>query len=614
MTTEKRKKPAANVPADAALIARAFSGGNDVVEKQALQAMQDQTERWTTAGALTPRYPPAAMLGIVERSSILPQCLDAMANGIDGWGHRFVPALDLGADDIADQVRAAIVLEREAEAREEAQAEGDEDWEADYEVTDEEVAERVTTLERQMPIQKFRAEAWFKSAPSGGPFFELRRRMRRDQYAIGHGVLEFSRDDTGELSQVGYVPGHTLLPLAKAPEPVEVEVPIPVSPISTRTVVREVQFQIYVQEVGAQRRYFKELGDPRIVSQGTGKIYDSEGALKKEEGGRGKVAPITATEVLYLALTSPQSTAGDPPWSGQVPNVLGLRAAEEVNFGWFDDKCVPPGAWLIVGGMLHSDLKREMENHLRNKVRGRTNFYTPLIIELAAPTAPRGERVELPKVEWMSFRADIDKDATHQNYTQAARNSIRSSFRLPRALTGDLEDALARANAYASLEYANIHVFTTPRLVFDWIINSRVMPELGVPLWSYESLGPNTSDPESVARMADVFAERGGLVPADVRALAAQTLNLPLPPISASWTQQPMALSLAGLAADQLGVPADRVGEELLSAFGADASPERRTLAQGILKDFFSRCGYELVRVTPLDAEGQAPGSGGAGA
>jgi capsid portal protein len=595
----------ATTSSDLALVARALGGGDETVEKQALQALTDQADGWTTAGAVTPRYPPTAMLGIVERSSILPQCLEAMANGIDGWGHTFEPVIDLAAKDVADQVRAAIVLEREADAREAAIAAGEDDWEADYDVPDAEVQERLGTLARQAPIQRFRVEAWFQAAAVGAPFVELRRRMRKDQYAVGHGVLEFARDDTGALDKVGYVAAHTLLPVATPPAPSEVTVRVPVSPISTRDVQRAVQFDVYLQQVGNQRRYFKALGDPRTVSQATGKVYKSPADLARKEGKRGQVKPVPATEVLYLPLHTPQSAAGEPNWVGQIPNVLGLRAAEEVNYTWFDDKCIPPGAWIIVGGTLGAEVRADLENHLRTKIKGRSNFYRPLIIELVAPPGNRDQRVEQPKVQWMSFRDDLHEDATHREYAKDTRNNIRSSFRLPRALTGDLEDALARANAYASLEFADIHVFSAPRRTFDWVMNTAVLPDLGITLWRFVSKGPNTSDPDAVTRMADVFANRGGLVPADVRALASQALNVPLPPVDQPWAQQPLQLSLAGLAAEQLGVPADQVGFELLSAFGPEGTPQKRELATGVLKDYFARCGYDLARVSVPDDGGR---------
>lgn len=600
----KTKKPIADsgsADATAHLIARASSGGDEEIAKQALQAMNDQTEAWTITGALTPRYPPGSLMSIVEKSSILPQCLDAMAVGIDGWGHRFDPVIKLDDKDVAEHVRAAIILEREADAREAAQESGDEEWEADYEVDDSEVNERLEILQRQMPIQKFRAEAWFESAPTGAPFVELRQWMRKDQHSIGHGVFEFARDNTGDPTQVGYIPAHTLLPLAKVPPPVEVTVEIPVSPISTREVTREVQFTVYVQQVGAVKKYFKEFGDPRCVSQGTGKIYDTEKAMVKEETKRGSVKPVSATEVLYLPLHSALSIAGEPAWMGQIPNVLGLRAAEEVNFTWFDDKCIPPGAWIIIGGTLSEDIRKDLENHIRTKIKGRANFHTPLIIELSAPPGARGEKVEQPKVEWMSFRGDMKEDATHLEYGKLARDNVRSAFRLPKILTGDVQNELTRANAYASLEFANTHVFSSPRSVFDWIINSRLMPALGIHLVKFVSNGPDTTDAEALARSTDIFANRGGLVPSDVRSIAAKALNLNLDPIDKPWTTQPLALTLAGLAAEQMGVPADRVGQELLGAFGPDGNPEKRALAQGILKDFFAQCGYELTRVSTLD-------------
>jgi capsid portal protein len=588
-----------------ALLARA-AGGSD--EAGALRAIQADDAAWAAAGAAKPYYPMAALLRIVDQSSILPQCIEAMAGGIDGWGHTFEPRVDIDAKDLDDQIRAAIVLEREADAREAALARGETDWTADYAVDDAEVRERRATLERQVHIQRFRAEAFFEACAVGGsatsaPWVELRRRMRRDQYAVGHGVLEVVRDATGDPAQVGYVPAHTILPRAKQPPPVVVDVEVPVSPIATRTVKRRVEFQHYVQQVGTRMVYFKDFGDPRVVSGATGEIYKSAAALHSAEDKRDtKVAE--ATEVLYFPLHSPLDPAGLIPWGGQVPNVLGLRAAEEVNYSWFDDKCVPPGAWIITGGMLEANVKAALEDHISTNIKGRANYYRPLIIELVAPSGVRGEKVEQPKVQWLSFRADLQDDATHQAYTASARDNVRSAFRLPKMLTGDVQADLTRANAYASLEFADTHVYTPPRRAFDWVMNTTLLPALGITLYRFVSLGPDLTDPETITQVIDVAAKHGGALPGDVRAVANRLLPVPLPPYAdAPWTQQPLALTLAGFAADQLGVPADQVGREVLAAFGRDAPPEKRALATKILGDFFASCGYELQRVTALDTE-----------
>lgn len=604
MTKKSTTKSTSEMDATARLIARAGAGGDEELIEKALQGMSDQAETWTNNGAVTPRYVDRSLLGMVERSSILPQCLDAMAVGIDGWGHRFEPVIKISDDDVEDQVKAAIILEREADAREIAQAKGDEDWTVDYEIDDSEVKERLEILTRQLPIQKFRAETWFISAPSGAPFVELRQWMRNDQYSIGRGVLEIARDEIDYPVQIGYIPAHTLLPLAKKPPPTKIKTEVPVSPISKRKVNREVQFDIYVQQVGNKRKYFKEFGDPRVVSQHTGKVYKTIKAMEKAENKKkGSPKSIPATEVLYLPVHSPNSTAGEPPWVGQIPNVLGVRAAEEVNFDYFDNKAIPPGAWIVIGGMLDDPVRKLMEDHIRKKVKGRSNFHTPLIIELAAPQGARDQKVEQPKISWMSFRGDLDKDATHLKYDEASRDKVRGSFRLPRILTGDVQDALARANAYASVEFANTHVFSPPRTVFDWIINERLMPALGITLWKFVSNSPDTTDIEQVAKTTDVFANRGGITPADVRKIAADALNMELDPIDEPWSNVPLALTLAGFAAEQMGVPADGVGADILGSFGPDGTPEKRALAQKILTEFFVRFGYELKSITSLSDE-----------
>ncbi len=67
---------------------------------------------FAAAGALEPPYDPEALCFLLEHSNALRQSVDAYATNIDGFGHRFDPTLDLGAQDVAQEVCDCLVMER----------------------------------------------------------------------------------------------------------------------------------------------------------------------------------------------------------------------------------------------------------------------------------------------------------------------------------------------------------------------------------------------------------------------------------------------------------------------------------------------------------------------
>lgn len=75
---------------------------------------EDLTEAFAALDALCPPYDPEALCLLMEHSNSLRQNVDAYATNIDGFGHRFEPAIDFDADDADRRVADCIYLERVA--------------------------------------------------------------------------------------------------------------------------------------------------------------------------------------------------------------------------------------------------------------------------------------------------------------------------------------------------------------------------------------------------------------------------------------------------------------------------------------------------------------------
>ena len=98
---------------------------------------EDLSAAFVSAGALEPPYDPEALCLLTEHSNSLRQNVDAYATNIDGFGHRFEPAIDFDADDADGRIADSIYLERLA-ARDRGELPAD----AALQPTAEEVAER----------------------------------------------------------------------------------------------------------------------------------------------------------------------------------------------------------------------------------------------------------------------------------------------------------------------------------------------------------------------------------------------------------------------------------------------------------------------------------------
>ena len=100
--------------------------------------------------------------------------------------------------------------------------------------------------------------------------------------------------------------------------------PVPVSLFAYQSIRRRRRFRRFVQVFEGQLVYFKEFGDPRIVSRKTGRAFPSVAELTGANPDDGP-----ATEMLHFAIHNPRSSYGVPRWIGNLPSVLGSRQSEE---------------------------------------------------------------------------------------------------------------------------------------------------------------------------------------------------------------------------------------------------------------------------------------------
>ena len=495
---------------------------------------EDLTAAFASAGAIEPPYDPEALCLLTEHSNSLRQNVDAYATNIDGFGHRFEPAIDFDADDAGERIADAIYLERLA-ARDRGELAGD----VALRPTDEEVAERKQEVRQLARIERARLEAFFDFCCFDHSFVDLRRRTRQDLEVSGNAFWEVLRDGRGEIARLVYVPAYSvrLLPLDR--DPVEIQDRVRVSPVTFDSVSTRRRVRRYVQVQGTDRVFFKSFGDPRVVSRQTGRVFGNAEALLEADPTDG-----LATEIVHFAVHSPRSPYGVPRWVGTLLSVLGSRQMEEVNFLYFENKSVPPLALLISGGRLSEASVPRIERFIEENLKGKANFHKILILE--AEGGSGASDTTRAKIELRPLTDAQQHDALFQVYDERNIDKVGSAFRLPRLLRGESKD-FNRATAESALRFAEDQVFQPERDEFDFLMNRRLLADMGIRFWRFRSQTPVTRDPERMTNMVEKLVRVGVLTPEEGRLLAGDIFNREFRKIGDDWTKRPITLTLAGI-------------------------------------------------------------------
>lgn len=545
---------------DRSVVAKAFVIGTDPEKaRQESNAIVEQENAvFQAARVLEPPYSVRTLNEIFESSALLRPNIDAYVQNIEGNGYHLEPVLDLDGDDATEIVANCIRLERLRAIEMGMQVDS-------LVPTEAEVADRIALIERGMELERYRIEAFFDGCTVEESFTSLRMKRRHDTEVCGNAYWEVLRNGKNQIAQFIHLPAQSVRLRPIEQKFVEVQVPVRVSPISMSMETMKRRFRTFVQVTesvgitGGNAVYFKELGDPRVMSSRTGKFYDTELDLERAEQG---VAP--ATEIAHFKIYSPRSAYGVPRWIGALLSVLGSREAEEVNLLYFQNKSVPPLAILVSGGRLAANSADKIRDFINNEIKGKGNFHKVLVIE-ADSTDSSGENTGRMKIEIKPLTQAQQQDALFLKYDERNHDKVGFQFRLPRLLRGDARD-FNRATADASVELAESQVFGPERNEFDFAMNRSILATLGIRYWVFRSNAVQVRDPKTLAGIIGDLTTANVLVPDDARKLASELVfNRRLPKIDADWPHQPVMLT-------QVGVPFDRAADGTIPT-APDAGP-----------------------------------------
>jgi capsid portal protein len=574
------------------IIKAKVAAGIAVDEPQALSDLNTADATWSEQNAITAPYDPSTLLALSRMVPHLRPNLDAYAVNIHGYGHQFAPVADwmaaVDSDDARDAIRQALEFELWTDA-----VENGDDTTDEVEVDEAAIDEWVARLERSMRRERFRAEGWFKNAVSDRSFSRLRRDVCLDKETIGWGCIEIIPDAQGRLQRLGYVPAHTVRPVADDGTLVEVAEPNALTPLSEgREVLVRRRFPRYVQIVADRRVYFKSPGDPRALSRLTGRVYkDAKEMQRKDNEGPNAVE---AHELIWIAHHDPETPCSPPRWSSALLRVLGTREADETNFFHLHNKTMAGGILFVFGGKINQDVKDRLERSLVAELQGTENTSRILVVEAMPMKGAPGERSTLPQMQFQSLRDAHITDGMFAEYDTNCADAIGATFRLSPLLRGRTPSDLNRATAEAALRFAEKQVFEPERTDFDWIINRIIMPRIGVQFLKFVSNAPPVRSTEEVGEFVSKVAPYGGLLPYEIRNLASAAIGTNLDNVSEDWARWPMPMTLAGI----LPPGADGLAPEVAQSADAAARIKR-------LEDILAQTTTEDMRAAGLNYDTQ---------
>lgn len=512
---------------------------------------------------------------LFDVSGALQTCVDSYATNIEG-DYALQPRVDMESQQSVELVRQAMY---QAElVLDDRDDDLDDDDEVEPELpTAEEAQARLATLRGRMIREQMRAEQFFEGCCTTGTFRELRARRRRDLETYGNAYWEVVReavepeaqelDENGRLVRLprprflGRISPRNVR-LTEVGEDVLVYKPLRTTLLSVELVPTPVQFRRYkVTTKAGHVRWYKQYGDPRIMSPRTGEYYDSIEKLRAKE----PEVTRPATEIVHFYLG--EGPYGRPRWFGELQTVLGVRKAQEANVFLLDRGGVPAFAVVVTGGALTEDAEEKIRAYAEEQLRGPEGINAIMVLQ--ADALGDGST----KIEIVPLGNQQQRDGLYMQFIELGYDLIGRAFRLPKLLRGDAADQ-NRATAIATLDFAESQVFGPERALFDDWMTQFLFEGLDIRYWYFTTIPARIANPELLAKVINDGVKAGWLMIADARTKGPELgLDMDLAAIDRPWAKQPLALTLAGMAGPESE-------PELDDALDSDTTPAADEVGQ----------------------------------
>jgi len=456
-------------------VGRARAGGEKPTTRQLDPFMDEYGDC-----IIAPPYSLSHLANMLELSDSVYKCSAAMAANIGGHGWTLVPSEDKPHPE--DQEDPAWV---------------------------------------EINAEKLHITRFFRYISAEMSFTRLRYQTRMDLESVGNAYWEILRDAEGNIVGAEWVSAQTIRLGPRAMQPVDVERWERDSERGGwQKMTRRCRPRVYVQNLEGQRAWFKELGDPRILNWRTGRF---EG-----EGEDGPVAlPDRATEIIHWRLhVSTRSPYGMPRWISAVNQAAGRAEAASKNLSIISRNGMP-SAILMLWGIEEADVDSERISEQYMEMQRSDKESDLLIISVAPKDADPMEAVksQSPKGELIKTNDLQREDALYMKYAETAEAAVIETYRLSPITIGKSQD-YTRSTAEAAKRVVQEQVFGPEAREEDFVINERILPELGAIWWTFKTLAAPSSDESIVGTMVQALSESAGITPRMAKQLAEKFLGV----------------------------------------------------------------------------------------
>ena len=517
------------------------------IRKSSSQAMIDAD--LDTLGIRDRIIDPPLSLGelsvLSEFSTELRQTCDAMAVGVDGFGHRVLPR------PISEEQKRQFKKQIEEE-------------------------------------QEFLSH-FFNYPNSEESFVKLRRESTQEKELTGNAYWELvpSLTDLKKYSAINRINSATIR-ITKADRMItRMGLNYVKNDFSIGTKFFQKKFRRFVQIINTKKVFFKQFGDPRVIDKRTGEVADQN--LEPQ---------FRANELFHFKIETRRPTPyGMPRFTGNIISIKGSRQADETNIVTLMNNNIPSFAILANGGMLTQGSVDRIREFVDTQIKGSSNYSKWLILEgesshdgLSSPTSTKIEIVPLTRAQ--------HQDMLWQSYDENNAKKLRRNFRIAPILVGASEN-YDRATAQVSEALTEKYVYNPEREEIDREINKILLAQ-GIRFWTFKSNSPNVTNDEDLVRILTGAERSGALTPRIARMLLEDILNRDLPGFDNLPTDfnpdLPFSFTLAKLmhsagAANQNGTfaPQGQLPKSSTSNSESDESVTDNTDADDLLDRIFEK-------------------------
>lgn len=443
---------------------------------------------------IDPPKPFDDLMELTTKSGILKQCIEALVVGIYGVGY----TLDNRYPDLEKdkQLKTEIIKESNS------------------------------------------IEEFFESADISGKdsFNEFLRKVGTDIESTGNGYIEilFNRSKPYGFN---HLRSSTMRLLELDDEIIFWDRPFyDLDSQSYRTEKAPNRFRRYLQinPVNGSYRYWKELGDPRIVDSITGKYWLTQEELDKDKL---KDQVIEANQLWHFSLYSPSSDYGLPRWIGAINSVVGSILKEENDIKWFKNGC--KSDLLISSTTPLSDSSIELLTKRVKESANIDNAHSTLLIfpdQIDSAMNEGNSKIDITEL-------NQNQDSQYKEYDKANVERVISACRISKIHVG-LEQDYNRATANSSLEVVENNTFLPSREKIDSFINNRIFPLLSVKYHIYRSQ-PSTK--QSLKDKAEIIHQlsQSGATLRELRTAIEPLLGIQLTDINQEYLDYPLGIAIA---------------------------------------------------------------------